>query len=159
MAPPPIGHGAQTPTPPNPPLLAGATTSGCLRMSLAQEPTHPLILLSLVRAPAQKTSSTSKAHEPAHLPSSFDFREKSGSLAPVPVGHGALTPMCAMTCCFYLHRPPPPLPAGQGGHSPTHTVPMVGECVALAACRAMERGLQRLAYTMSGVLGFADANP
>jgi hypothetical protein len=27
------------------------------------------------------------------------------------------------------------------------------------ACRAMERSLQRLAYTMSDVLGFADANP
>jgi hypothetical protein len=93
LAPAPISHGAQTPTPPTPPLLAGTTTSGPSRTRLAREPTHPLSSLSLAREPAQQTSSTSKAREPACQTSPSDSRERSGLLAPAPIGRGAQTPM------------------------------------------------------------------
>ncbi len=53
---------------------------------------------------------------------------------------------------------PPPPPTGWGGRSPTHTLLTVGESTALAASRAIDRGLQRLAYLMS-TLRHADAHP
>jgi hypothetical protein len=65
-------------------------------------------------------------------------------------------PACLTT--HLLSSNPPPPTTGRGGCSPTHTLLMVGESTALAASRAIDQGLQCLAYLMSS-LRHADANP
>jgi hypothetical protein len=141
-------------------FLAGVTTSGRSRTSLAQELTCLLSTMSLAHQLAQKMSSTSKIHEPdCHTSLSYS-RERSRLLAPATVANGAQMPTRAMTHCLSLHCPPPSSPTGQEEHSPTNTPLTLGESAALAACLAMDqRSLQCMAYTMSEFsLGFADAN-
>ncbi len=71
-----------------------------------------------------------------------------GLMAPSPATTEAATPLPSSARPF--------LPTWS---SPTHPLPMMGGSAALAACRALERSQQRLAFTMSKCPGFTDANP
>jgi hypothetical protein len=108
--------------------------------------------MSQLRRQAQQAKRVSLLVNPLPL------TERSGLLVPTPIGHGVQTPTCAMTYHLSSHRPPPPSPTGQGRCSLNCNLLTVGESATLVACCDMECGLQRLAYTMSGVPGFADAN-
>ncbi len=73
---------------------------------------------------------------------------RQGSMVPSPVTSGVTRPSPRSVRPF--------LPTGS---SPTHPLPTMGGSAASAACRALERSHQRLAFTMSKCPGFADANP
>ncbi len=90
----------QTPMSPTTLLLAGATTSGCLKTSLAQEPTCPLSLLSLAHEPSQKTSLTRKAREPANHTSPSYSRERFGRWHPCPWFMGRKCRHRQHCCCW-----------------------------------------------------------
>jgi hypothetical protein len=71
-----------------------------------------------------------------------------GSMAPLPATTEAATPSPSSAHPFLLTW-----------SSPTHPLPTMGGSAASAACRALERSQQPLAFTMSKCPGFADANP
>jgi hypothetical protein len=71
-----------------------------------------------------------------------------GSMAPSPATTDAAKPSPSSDHPFLLTR-----------SSPTHPLPTMGGSAALAAGRALSRGLQRLAFAMSTDPGFTDKNP
>jgi hypothetical protein len=79
-----------------------------------------------------------------HAAAQFSY----GSMAPLPATTEAAMPLPSSACPFLLTW-----------SSPTHPLPTMGGSAAAAACRALERSQQHLAFTMSKCPGFADANP
>jgi hypothetical protein len=71
-----------------------------------------------------------------------------GLMAPSPATTEAAMPLPSSARPFLPTR-----------SSPTNPLPTMGGSAALAACRALERSQQRLAFTMSKCTGFDDANP